>query len=95
MSKPRWWKNAVKIIKSLTTKTSHATFELDDTAGIVIFHYHVYIDNFGMVEFEESVTLDALNSILVEQVLASLLESLRLRIYEFLREKGRGLDHPL
>jgi len=93
MHGPRWWKNSVTIIKRLTTKKTYTTFELDDEAGVVIFHHYVYVDKLGMVDFKESVTLDALNSVLLEQVLSKLIDSFRLKIYVFLKEKGKELDH--
>ena len=90
MSKPIWWKNAVKIIKSLTSDESFATFEKEDNVWVTFF-YHVNL-NGREVTFEESATIDILSQPdLLDQVFDALVEGYRVQIENFIAQED--LDH--
>jgi hypothetical protein len=90
MSKPLWWKNSVKIIKSLTSDESFATFEREDGNWITFF-YHLQLEG-RKVTFEESASVDILNKTeLVDQIFDALVEGYRLQIENFIAQSD--IDH--
>lgn len=90
MSKPIWWKNAVKIIKNLTSDESFATFDREDSNWITFF-YHVQL-NGREITFEESASIDILShQDLLDQVFDALVEGYRIQIENFIAQED--LDH--
>jgi len=90
MSKPIWWKSAVKIIKNLTSDESYATFDRESNHWITFF-YHVNLNGRELV-FEESATIDILNQTdLIDQIFDALVEGYRVQIENFIAQED--LDH--
>ncbi|NDB84600.1 MAG: hypothetical protein EB127_18140 [Alphaproteobacteria bacterium] len=90
MSKPLWWKNAVKIIKKFTTDDSYMTFEtgthFETGAGIVYFIYHVEVEGMNVM-LEEMVSFDALEAVnLQDQLAEELHESFRGMLLDYIND---------
>lgn len=88
MSKPLWWKNAVKVIKSFTTDDSYMTFdcEVDD----VYFLYHIQVEGVNLT-LEEIVSKDALSApdSVQKQLIDELHESFRTTLMSYINDLDR------
>lgn len=90
MSKPLWWKNAVKVIKKFTTDDSYMTFDtgtrFDTGQGVVYFLYNVDVEGIK-VTLEEMVSYDALSANnLQDQLVEELHESFRLMLLDYIND---------
>ena len=90
MSKPLWWKNAVKVIKHFTTDNSYMTFDtgMEFSTGrqVIYFLYHVDVEGIE-VTLEEMVSSDALSSnSLQDQLIEELHESFRLMLLDYIND---------
>jgi hypothetical protein len=90
MSKPLWWKNSVKLIKSLTTDDSWASFDSDGWGEFwVRFVYHVKIDGVP-AEFEEIMSRPLIESLSEKELFDKIHESFRQQIENYISRLDRA-----
>lgn len=89
MSKPLWWKNAVKVIKNFTTENSYMTFDCDEDN--VLFLYHIQVEGV-YVMIEEIVSKDVLSSTdsVQKQLLNELHDSFRDMLMDYINDLDRA-----
>ena len=87
MSKPLWWKNAVKLIKDFTTEDSYMTFQRYDNN--VMFFYNVRIDGVN-VTLDEMVSIDTLECDRLQGILTTELHEI---FASMIREYIDDLDY--